>query len=498
MTNQSFAKEQYDLVIIGGGPGGYVAAIRAAQLGLKVACVESRKTLGGTCLNVGCIPSKALLEVSHKFHDATHFADLGIEVSAPKIDVAKLIANKNKIVEGLTSGIAGLFKKNKVAHINGFGKFLNKNQIEVLKDDGQGNITKEIIEAKNFIIATGSEVAGLPGVEIDEKVIVSSTGALDLTQVPKKMIVIGAGVIGLEMASVWGRFGAEIEVVEYLDKITPSMDGEVSKQFQRILEKQKFKFRLSTKVLSVKKVKNAPPSLPKGNSLPLNMENLGVAIEIEPSNGGAIETLTADVVLVAIGRKPNTSNLGLENVGIKTNARGFIENHHLKTSVDNIYVIGDCTTGPMLAHKAEDEGVAVAEIIAANGKYSAGHINYDCIPNVIYTYPEVASVGKTEEELKALSVAYNVGKFPMMANSRARATGDDQGFVKILSCAKTDRILGAHIIGREAGNMIHEIVVAMEFGGSAEDIARTCHAHPTYNEAIKEAALAVDKRPIHI
>ncbi|MES2677332.1 MAG: dihydrolipoyl dehydrogenase [Pseudomonadota bacterium] len=472
MTNQSF-----DLVIIGGGPGGYVAAIRAAQLGLKTACVEARKTLGGTCLNVGCIPSKALLEVSHKFHDAAHsFADLGIETSKPKIDVKKLIDNKNKIVASLTGGIAGLFKKNKVTMINGYGKFLNKNQIEVLKEDG----SKEIVEAKNFVIATGSEVAGLPGVEIDEKIIVSSTGALDLTATPKKLIVIGAGVIGLEMASVWGRFGAEIEVVEYLDKITPAMDAEVSKQFQRILEKQGFKFRLSTKVLSVKKDKK------------------GAIVEIEPSAGGAKEKLEADVVLVAIGRKPNTANLGLENVGIKTNARGFIENHHLKTNVDNIYVIGDCTAGPMLAHKAEDEGVAVAEIIAANGKYPAGHINYDCIPNVIYTYPEVASVGKTEEELKAAGIAYNIGKFPMMANSRARATGDDQGFVKILACAKTDKILGAHIIGREAGNMIHEIVVAMEFGGSAEDIARTCHAHPTYNEAIKEAALGVDKRSIHI
>jgi dihydrolipoamide dehydrogenase len=471
MTNQSF-----DVVIIGGGPGGYVAAIRAAQLGLKVAVVEARKTLGGTCLNVGCIPSKALLEVSHKFHDAMHFADLGIEVSKPKIDVKKLIDNKNKIVAGLTTGIAGLLKKNKVTHINGYGKFLDKNTIEVALEDGK----IEKIEAKNFVIATGSEVAGLPGVEIDEKVIVSSTGALDLTAVPKKLLVIGAGVIGLEMASVWGRFGAEIEVVEYLDKITPAMDGEISKQFQRILEKQNFKFRLSTKVVSVKKDKK------------------GAIIEIEPAAGGKKEKLEADVVLVAIGRKPNTGNLGLDKVGIETDKRGFIPNKHLKTNIDNIYVIGDATTGPMLAHKAEDEGVAVAEIIAANGKHSAGHINYDCIPNVIYTYPEVASVGKTEEELKAADIAYNVGKFPMMANSRARATGDSEGFVKLLACKTTDKILGAHIIAREAGNMIHEIVVAMEFGGSAEDIARTCHAHPTYNEAVKEAALAVDKRPIHM
>ena len=462
----------FDLVVIGGGPGGYVAAIRAAQLGLKVACVEKRKTLGGTCLNVGCIPSKALLEISHKFHDATHqFEKLGIGISNPKIDVKKLIANKDEIVSGLTQGIAGLFKKNKVTSIEGFGSFIDKNNLEVIKSDG----SKEKISAKNFIIATGSEVTNLPSVEIDEKVIVSSTGALELTSVPKKMIVIGAGVIGLEMASVWCRFGAEIEVVEFLDKITPSMDGEISRNFQRILEKQGFKFRLSTKVLSVKKDKNS------------------ATVEVENVKDGKKEVLKADVVLVAIGRRPNTNKLGLENVGIKTNARGFIENNHLRTSVDNIFVIGDVTTGPMLAHKAEDEGIAAAEIIANQ----AGHVNYDVIPSVIYTYPEVASVGKTEEELKSAGTQYKVGKFMMMANSRARATFDDQGFVKILSCAKTDRILGAHIIGREAGNTIHEVVVAMEFGGSAEDIARTCHAHPTYNEAVKEAAMAVDKKQIH-
>lgn len=466
------SEQNFDLVVIGGGPGGYVAAIRAAQLGLKVACVEKRKNLGGTCLNVGCIPSKALLEISHKFHDADHqFEKLGIEVSKPKIDVKKLLQNKNEIVTGLTAGIAGLFKKNKVTQIEGAGKFLDKNTIEVTKTDG----SKEKISAKNFIIATGSEVTKLPGVEIDEKVIVSSTGALDLEKVPQKMIVIGAGVIGLELGSVWGRFGAEIEVVEFLDKITPAMDNEVSRNFQRILEKQGFKFRLSTKVVSVKKDKK------------------GAIVEVESVADGKKETLSADVVLVAIGRRPNTENLGLENVGIKTNARGFIENHHLQTSVANIFVIGDVTTGPMLAHKAEDEGMAVAEIIAGQ----KGHVNYDVIPNVIYTYPEIASVGKTEEELKAAGVAYKVGKFSMMANSRARATFDSEGFVKILADAKTDRVLGAHIIGREAGNTIHEVVVAMEFGGSAEDIARTCHAHPTYNEAVKEAALAVDKRAIH-
>ncbi len=468
MTEQNF-----DLVVIGGGPGGYVAAIRAAQLGLKTACVEKRDTLGGTCLNVGCIPSKALLEASHKFHDAAHnLGDVGITTGDVKIDVKKLIAKKDEIVSNLTKGISGLLKKNKVANITGSGKFLDKNTLEVTDKEGK----KSKISAKNFIIATGSEVTNLPGVDIDEKVIISSTGALELKSVPKKIVVIGAGVIGLEMASVWGRFGAEIEVVEFLDKITPAMDNEVSKQFKRILEKQNFKFRLSTKVTSVKKSKN------------------GAIVEIESVKNGKTDKIEADIVLVAIGRRPNTENLGLENVGIKLNDRGFIENDHLRTNIDNIYVIGDVTTGPMLAHKAEDEGVVAAELIVGQKP----HINYDCIPNVIYTYPEVASVGKTEEELKAANIDYKSGKFPMMANSRARATGDEQGFAKILSCAKTDKILGAHIIGREAGNMIHEIVVAMEFGGSSEDIARTCHAHPTYNEAIKEAALGVENRTIHM
>lgn len=463
--------KEFDVVVIGGGPGGYVAAIRAAQLGLKTACVESRNALGGTCLNVGCIPSKALLEISHKFHDANHqFADLGIEVSKPKANIEKIINNKNEIVKGLTGGIAGLFKKNKVESIEGFGSFIDKNTLEVSKGK-----EKSQIKAKNFIIATGSEVTPLPGVEIDEKTIVSSTGALDLTKTPKKLVVIGAGVIGLEMASVWSRFGAEVEIVEFLDKVTPAMDGEISKNFKRILEKQGFKFRLSTKVTSVKK------------------NSKGATVEVESVKDGKKDKIEADVVLVAIGRKPNTDKLGLDKVGIQTNQRGFIENNHLKTSADNIYVIGDVTTGPMLAHKAEDEGMAAAEIIA--GK--AGHVNYDVIPNVIYTYPEVASVGKTEEELKAAGVAYNVGKFSMMANSRARSTFDDQGFVKILADKTTDKVLGAHIIAREAGNTIHEVVMAMEFGGSSEDIARTCHAHPTYNEAVKEAALAVEKRQIH-
>lgn len=462
----------FDTVVIGGGPGGYVCAIRLAQLGLKTACIEKHVNLGGTCLNVGCIPSKAMLEISHKFHDAGHqFEKLGIGISKPKIDTKKLIQNKNEIINGLTSGIAGLFKKNKVQNIRGTAKFIDKNTVEINLADG--SIQK--ITAKNFVIATGSEVAKLPNVEIDEKIIVSSTGALELESVPQKMIVIGAGVIGLELGSVWSRFGSEVEVIEYLDRITPTMDEEISKNFQRILEKQGLKFRLSTKVISVKKDKKS------------------AIVEIESVNGDKKEKLEADVVLVAIGRKPHTENLGLENIGVKINSRGFIENHHLKTNIDNIYAIGDVTTGPMLAHKAEDEGIAVAEMIAGQ----AGHVNYDVIPNVIYTYPEVASVGKTEQELKAQNIDYKIGKFQMMANSRARATFDEQGFVKILSCAKTDKILGAHIIGREAGNTIHEIVVAMEFGGSAEDIARTCHAHPTYNEAVKEACLAVDKRAIH-
>lgn len=469
MTSSS---QNFDLIVIGAGPGGYVAAIRAAQLGLKVACVEKNKNLGGTCLNVGCIPSKALLEISHKFHDAQHqFEKLGIFTSQPEINIKKLLQNKEEIVSGLTQGISGLFKKNKVTRIEGSAKFLDKNTIEITNQDEK----KEKLSAKFFIIATGSEVAKLPNVEIDEKIIISSTGALALEKVPEKMIIIGAGVIGLELGSVWGRFGAEIEVIEYLDRITPSMDAEVSRNFQRILEKQGFKFRLATKVLSVRKEENS------------------AKVELESVAGGAKETINADVVLVSVGRKPNTQNLGIENIGVKLDPRGFVINHHLRTNVENIFAIGDVTTGAMLAHKAEDEGVAAAEIIAGQ----AGHVNYDLIPNVIYTYPEVASVGKTEEELKSAGISYKVGKFSMMANSRARATFDDQGFVKILACAKSDRILGAHIIAREAGNTIHEIAVAMEFGGSSEDLARTCHAHPTYNEAVKEAALAVEKRQIH-
>ncbi len=467
MSNYNF-----DTIVIGGGPGGYVCAIRLAQLGFKVACVEKEKTLGGTCLNVGCIPSKALLEASHKFHDARHsFQQIGINSANPVIEIAQLMVHKNKIISGLTSGIAGLFKKNKVQSINGFASFIDNHTIEVTNNNEKTTYT-----AQNFVIATGSEVVSLPNVVIDEKIIVSSTGALSLNAVPKKMIVIGAGVIGLELGSVWLRLGAEVEVIEYLNTTTPTLDAEISKNFQRILEKQGMKFRLATKVQKVETTSD---------------NQAIVAVQAVDSN--ETQQISADVVLVCVGRKPYTTGLGLEKIGVKINNKGFIENQHLQTNINNIFVIGDATTGAMLAHKAEDEGVAVAEIIAGQKP----HINYNCIPNVIYTYPEVACVGKTEEELKSQNIAYKVGKFSMMANSRARATSDEQGFVKILSCATTDKILGAHIIAREAGNTIHEIVVAMEFGGSAEDIARTCHAHPTYNEAVKEAALAVENRAIH-
>lgn len=468
MSNYNF-----DTIVIGSGPGGYVCAIRLAQLGFKVACVEKEKTLGGTCLNVGCIPSKALLEASHKFHDATHhFQQIGINTTGLNVEIDKLMTHKNKIVAGLTNGIAGLFKKNKVQSIAGFASFVDNHTIEVINNQNE----KTQYTAQNFVIATGSEVASLPNVVIDEKIIVSSTGALSLSAVPKKLVVIGAGVIGLELGSVWLRLGAEVEVIEYLSTTTPTLDAEISKNFQRTLEKQGMKFRLSTKVQAVEII-----------------ENNQAKIATQTVDGSQNHEIIADAVLVAVGRKPYTKHLGLEKIGVKINNKGFIENHHLKTNIDNIFAIGDVTTGPMLAHKAEDEGVMVAEIIAGQKP----HINYNCIPNVIYTYPEVACVGKTEEELKAENIAYKVGKFSMMANSRARATANEQGFVKILSCATSDKILGAHIIAREAGNTIHEIVVALEFGGSAEDIARTCHAHPTYNEAVKEAALAVDGRAIH-
>ncbi|MDA0617559.1 MAG: dihydrolipoyl dehydrogenase [Proteobacteria bacterium] len=462
----------FDVAIIGAGPGGYVCAIKAGQLGLKVVCIESRKTLGGTCLNVGCIPSKTLLEFSEKYHASKHLIEDGLFSGQVSCNFPKLMEKKSSIISQLTGGIAMLFKKNKVSHIQGYASFKDKNTVIVKKEDG----TTEEIQAKNFVIATGSEVTPLPNVEIDEEKIVSSTGALELKSVPKKIVVIGAGVIGLELGSVYNRLGSEVEVVEFLPKITPTMDEEISKSFKKVLEKQGLKFTMESKVIGVEKTKT------------------GVNVQVESVKDGAKSVIEADVVLVAIGRRAFTKGLNLEAVGVTPNKRGVIEvNTKFQTAVANIYAIGDVTPGPMLAHKAEDEGLALAEILA--GKY--GHVNYDVIPSVVYTHPEVASVGKTEEELKAAGVEYKVGKFNMMANSRAKAVDDTEGFVKILACKKTDKVLGCHIISRGAGDIIHEVVVAMEFYGSAEDIARTCHAHPTLNEAIKEAAMAVDKAQIH-
>ncbi|MES2984315.1 MAG: dihydrolipoyl dehydrogenase [Pseudomonadota bacterium] len=460
--------EQFDVIVIGAGPGGYVAAIRAAQLGLKTACVEKGETLGGTCLNVGCIPSKALLESSEKFEDATHeFTKHGIDAKVT-LNLPNMLKRKVEVVKGLTEGIAFLFKKNKVTWLKGHGTITGKNEVTV---------GTEKYGAKHIIIATGSSVMDLPGIAIDEKQIVSSTGALALSEVPKNLVVIGAGVIGLELGSVWRRLGAKVTVIEYLDRITPGVDTEVAKAFQKLLEKQGFAFKLSTKVTSAKAGKG------------------GVELVMEPAAGGASETVKADIVLVAVGRKAYTDKLGLENVGITTDKRGRVDvNHDLQTSVPTIWAIGDAIVGPMLAHKAEDEGVVVAERIAGQKP----HINYDAIPGVIYTWPEVATVGKTEEELKAAGTAYKVGKFPFLANSRGRSSAQTDGFVKILANAATDEVLGVHILGPHAGTMIAEAVLAMEFGASAEDIARTCHAHPTLNEAVKEAALAVDGRAIHI
>lgn len=464
----------YDLVVIGTGPGGYVCAIRAAQLGLKTAVVEKRATHGGTCLNVGCIPSKALLHASEAFEEANHhFADLGIEVSGVKLDLKKMMGFKSEGVAGNTKGVEFLLKKNKVDTYQGTGRIAGAGRVEVVSEDG-GN---QMLETKNIVIATGSDVAKLRGVEIDEQVVVSSTGALELDRVPKKLLVIGAGVIGLELGSVWRRLGAEVTVVEYLDRVLPGMDGEVGKQFQRILTKQGLVFKLSTKVTGVEVGKK------------------GAKVTVEPAQGGGAETLEADVVLVAIGRVPYTQGLGLETVGVQTDDKGRIQtDEHFATNVTGIYAIGDVIAGPMLAHKAEDEGVAVAEILAGQ----SGHVNYAVIPNVVYTFPEVASVGKTEEELKKDGIAYNAGKFPFTANGRAKANGTTDGFVKVLADAQSDRVLGVHIVGADAGNLIAEVAVAMEFGASSEDIARTCHAHPTLTEAVKEAALAVAKRAIHV
>jgi dihydrolipoamide dehydrogenase len=463
----------YDLVVIGSGPGGYVCAIRAAQLGLKTAIVEKWATFGGTCLNIGCIPSKALLHASELFDEAGHgFADLGIDVPAPKLNLVNMMKHKSDTVKANVDGVGFLLKKNKVEPHIGVGKILSVGKVEVTASDG----TVKVLETKNIVIATGSEVSQLNGVTIDETTIVSSTGALELAKVPKKLIVIGAGVIGLELGSVWRRLGAEVVFIEYADRILAGMDTDTAKQFQRIVEKQGVSFKLSSKVTGVIKSKS------------------GATVTFEPVAGGDAQTLEADIVLVATGRRPYTQGLGLEDAGIVMERGQVVINDHFASSVAGIYAIGDVVRGPMLAHKAEDEGVAVAEILA--GQH--GHVNYNVIPGVVYTHPEVATVGKTEEELKAANIAYKVGKFPFTANGRARANRATEGQVKVLADSATDRVLGVHIIGAGAGDMIHEAVVLMEFGGSAEDLARTCHAHPTMSEAVKEAALAVDKRAIHM
>ncbi len=464
----------YDVVIIGGGPGGYVAAIRAAQLGFRTACVEKRGSLGGTCLTVGCIPSKALLQSSELYEEAKHgLAEHGVKLGQVDLDLAALMARKDKVVDGLTKGIELLFRKNKVDYVKGAGRLAGNGRIAVALSEG-GDST---IEAKHIIIATGSESMPLKGVEIDENRIVTSTGALALDQVPGRLVVIGGGYIGLEMGSVWARLGAKVTVVEFLDRIVPGMDGELAKHFQRILAKQGMAFRLGTKVTGAKQAAEA------------------VTLTLEPAKGGEVQTLEADAVLVAIGRRPYVEGLGLDAAGVALDERGRIKTDaHFATNVPGIYAIGDVIAGPMLAHKAEEEGVALAEILAGQ----AGHVNYDTVPGVVYTWPEVATVGKTEEELKAAGVEYKIGKFPFTANSRARAAGDADGFVKLLADAKTDRLLGAHIIGPDAGTLIHECIMAMEFAGSAEDVARSFHAHPTLNEAVTEAALAVDGRAIHI
>ena len=465
----------YDLVVIGSGPGGYVCAIRAAQLGLKTAIVEKMKTYGGTCLNIGCIPSKALLHASEMFDEAGHgFAELGIEVAKPKLNLPAMMKHKQDTVDANVKGVDFLLKKNKVDGVKGWGTILAPGKVQVKADDG----SVQVLETKNIVIATGSDIASPPGVKIDfdEKVIVSSTGALELAKVPAKLIVIGGGVIGLELGSVWRRLGAEVTVIEYLDRILPGMDDEIAKNFLRIQQKQGIAFRLSSKVTAVEK------------------SGKGAKVTFEPVAGGAAETAEADVVLVATGRRPYTDGLGLEAAGVALERGRVVIDEHFATNVPGIYAIGDVVRGPMLAHKAEDEGVCVAEILAGQKP----HINYDCIPGVVYTWPEVASIGKTEEELKKAGIAYRIGKFPFTANGRARANRATDGFVKVLADAATDRVLGAHIIGAGAGDLIHEVGVLMEFGGSSEDLARTCHAHPTMSEAVKEAALAVDKRAIHV
>jgi len=460
---------EFDVLVIGSGPGGYVCAIRAAQLGLKVACAEKRATLGGTCLNIGCIPSKALLQSSENFHAAQHqFSDHGIGVGELTLDLARMMARKGEVVAANTKGVEFLFRKNKVTWLKGEAR---------ITGPGRVSVGGEEYAAKNIVIASGSESTPLKGVEVDEKRIVTSTGGLELSEVPKHLVVIGGGVIGLEIGSVWRRLGAEVTVIEFLDRIVPTLDAEVAKAFERVLVKQGMKFRLSSKVTAAK------------------LTNAGVTLTVEPSKGGAAEEIMADIVLLAIGRRATSDGVGVTEAGVELDERGRVKvDAHFATNVAGIWAIGDVIAGPMLAHKAEDEGVAVAEIIAGQ----AGHVNYEAIPSVIYTWPEVASVGRSEEELKADGVAYVVGKFPFTANGRARAMGDTDGFVKILADKTTDRLLGAHILGPDAGGLIAELTTAIEFGASAEDVARICHAHPTLSEAVKEAALAAEGRAIHM
>jgi len=469
------ANESFDLIVIGAGPGGYVAAIRAAQLGMKVAMVEKRSTLGGTCLNVGCIPSKALLQSSHLFEEVGHdLAVHGIAVAAPTLDFAQMMKRKGEVVGATTKGVEFLFKKNKITTFNGTGRIDKAGAVSVLGADGAATDT---LTAKNILIATGSEVMPLPGVTIDEKKIVSSTGGLELAEVPKRLAVIGAGIIGLELGSVWRRLGSDVTVVEFLDRIAPGIDDEITKHFQRALAKQGLKFKLGSKVTKAETTAS------------------GVTLTVEPAKGGAAETLEADVVLVAIGRRPFVEGLGLDAAGVKLTLRGRIQvDAHFQTSVPGIYAIGDVIDGPMLAHKASEDGVACVETLAGQ----KGHVNWDLVPSIVYTQPEVAWVGKTEEQLKAAAIAYKIGKYPFTADPRSRANGATEGFVKVLADKGTDKVLGVHIIGAEAGTMIAEACVAMEFSASAEDIGRICHAHPTVNEAMKEAALAAWDKPIHL
>ena len=466
-------QKSFDVIVIGGGPGGYVCAIRSAQLGFKTACIESRGTLGGTCLNVGCIPSKSLLNLSDNYHKAQkEFNGLGIEASRIKLNLSKMMSNKNKSVLTLTKGVEYLFKKNKITYLKGNGSISSQNTVTVVDESKK----KSNYQTNNIVISTGSIPVSLPEIKIDEKIIVSSTGALSFSKVPKKLIIIGGGYIGLEMGSVWKRLGSDVTVVEFLDHIIPGMDGDISNEFLKILKKQGINFKLNSKVTAVTKVKNK------------------AVVDFTNKESAKRERIETDKVLIAVGRKPNTEGLNLIKMDIKKDAQGRIQvNKKFQTKFENIYAIGDVIPGPMLAHKAEDEGIAVAEIIAGQ----AGHVNYEVIPAVIYTNPEVASVGKTEEELKKEKIDYTVGKFPFLANSRARVNNETEGFVKIIADEKSDKVLGAHMIGPHVGTMIAELALAMEFGASSEDIARTCHAHPTHTEAIKEAALAVDNRPIH-